>query len=46
MKRTYSQGWDDVFGKEVPKKPPLEQTSKPAKTPKPEASKREARVPG
>ncbi len=30
MKRTYSQGWNEIFGKNLPAKRPLEQTSKPA----------------
>lgn len=44
MKRTYSQGWSEIFGKDLPKKPPLEQTGKPAKKPKPRASEPEAAI--
>lgn len=29
MKRSYSQGWNDIFGKDIPKKPVTEGTSKP-----------------
>ncbi len=38
MKRTYSQGWEDIFGKDLPKHSPLEQASKLALKPEAEAS--------
>lgn len=38
MDRTYSQGWSDIFGKDLPKKSKAAGTGKPAKKPKPKAS--------
>lgn len=38
MKRTYSQGWNDIFGKEPSSKSKAEQTEKAAKQSKPTAS--------
>ena len=44
MKRTYSQGWDDIFGDDLPKKPTAKVTGTSVKTPKPNAIEPEAAV--
>ncbi len=44
MKRTYSQGWADIFGKDLPKKAKAERTGKPAEKPKPKSSEPEAEI--
>ena len=44
MTRTYSRGWADIFGKDLPKKPTAAGSGKPAKKAKPKASEPEAAV--